>query len=530
MSFIEASIFILLLASVSVPIANRFKIPLELFLVIGSCIISQIPGLPPIQLNPIVVFQIFLPPILFYAAYFTSWQDFKYNIRPIMHLAFGLTLFTAVVVALAATYFIPGFTWLEGLLLGAIVSPTDASSAITISKNIGAPRRLITLLSGESLLNDAAALTLFRFCIAAILVGSFSTGLAITQFFIVTLGGAAIGLAIGYAAVYLLQLIKDMQAEITLTFIVAFSCYFVAEHFKVSGVIATVVCGIYFGRRIPEYVSSTTRFNAKSNWNTLMFIINGFIFTIIGLELPVILKNIGPYSTTSLILYGSLISLVVILARLVWVFPAAYLPRRLFPGIAKKDPMPPWRMLIIVGWSGMRGIISLAAALSIPLQLSPNIAFPQRDLILFLTYCVIVATLILPTITLPFLLRYFKLPDDSEELIKEEIVIRIRALDAAIDHLSEIARKGHISQDIIKQFHDDILQRKETLSSALYETPYSTLSKEYFTTKKLALGLVKAERRALLEMRKKGELHDEIFHKLLDEIDLEEVRIRSVRF
>lgn len=528
MNFVEAAILMLFLASISVPIANRFRIPHEIFLVIGSCIISLFPGSPFIQLNPVVVFQLFLPPILFYSAYFTSWQDLKFNRRPILLLAFGLTIVTSLVVAATAVLFIPGFTWLEGLLLGAIVSPTDASSAISIIKRIGGPRRLLTLLAGESLINDAAALILFRFTLTALIVGSFSVSGAIVQFFIMSIGGAALGLAIGYVAVTLLRWIKALQAEVTITFITAFSCFLIAERVGLSGVIATVVCGLYFGRQIPSVGSSTTRVHAKSNWNTLIFIINGFIFTLIGLELPYILQHIKEYSVSSLLFYGVIISMVIIVTRIAWVFPAAYLPRVFFPKIIKNDPMPPWQFLVVLGWAGMRGIISLAAALSIPFGItSVNL---HRDLILFLTYCVIVATLLLPTFTLPFLMRFFKLKDDSEELLKEEVMTRINLIEKVMIHITNVAQKENIPCEILTEFHKQIERRRRTIESQLTETPYSTLSREYYSIKRLALAATRKERNILLELRKKGKIHDETFHLLLDEVDLEEFRTRSVRF
>lgn len=529
MSFIEIALLILLLACLSIPIATRFRLPQEIFLVAGSCIIGLIPGLPFVQIKPIIVFQVFLPPILFYSAYFTSWNDLKFNKRPILLLAFGLTLFTSFVVAAVAVLLLPGFTWIEGLLLGAIVSPTDASSAIAIIKRIGGPRRLLTLLSGESLINDAAALILFRFCLATMIVGNVSISGAIARFFIVCIGGAAIGLLLGIIAIYLIRLLKDTQSEITMTFLVAFLSFILAEQIGVSGVISTVVCGLYFGIKLPLYASSKTRVNAKSNWNILIFIINGFIFTIIGLQLPYIIHSIKSYSIMTLLLYGSIISAVVIFARLLWVFPAAYLPRFFFKRIVKKDPMPPWQFLVVLGWSGMRGIISLAAALSIPILIN-NKPFEHRDLILFITYCVIVATLLLPTLTLPVLLRIFKLKNESQELLKEEVLARIHLTEAVMNHICDVAEKEKIPESVLTEYKKQIQRRKKTIESQLADLPYTTLSNEYHAIKKLALMGTKRERRALLKLRKEGKIHEEIFHLLLDEIDLEEVRIRSIRF
>ena len=353
MNFIEPAIFILLFAILSVPIATRFHLPLEIFLVIGSCILSLSPWLPPFQLNPQIVFNLFLPPILFYAAYFTSWRDFKFNFRPISLLAFGLVIFTMFVVAIMSKLLLTEFTWAECFLLGAIVSPTDATSATSIIKKLGAPHRLIAILEGESMINDATALILFRFSLAVILGGSVSLPQAAAHFVFVATGGIIIGLLVGVISIYLIPKIHSVTAETTFTFITAFTCYFLSESIEVSGIIATVVGGIYCGIYFPEIASSLTRINAKASWNTLLFIINGFVFTLIGLELPLILKNLQVDVLETLIFHGLMISIIVILARLIWVYPMAYY--RLFLLPLRKIS----HLKILLYWvGGMRGIVS----------------------------------------------------------------------------------------------------------------------------------------------------------------------------
>ncbi|MBV9575610.1 MAG: sodium:proton antiporter, partial [Gammaproteobacteria bacterium] len=331
MSFIEPAIFILLCAILSVPLANRFHLPLEVFLLIGSGILSLNPWLPPLHLNPKIVFNLFLPPILFYAAYFTSWHDFKFNFRPISLLAFGLVIFTTIVVAVIAKFLLPAFTWTESFLLGAILSPTDATSATSIIKKLGAPRRLISILEGESMVNDATALILFRVALAAMFGDSFSFSYVTMHFVFMSFGGITVGLIIGKISIYLIPKIKVVEAETTFTFLSAFITFLLSEYLGVSAIIATVVCGIYCGIRFPEIASHLTRINAKASWNTLLFIINGFVFTLMGLELPIILNNLKTGSISHFILYGLVISVVVILARLLWIYPMAYLPRLFFP-------------------------------------------------------------------------------------------------------------------------------------------------------------------------------------------------------
>lgn len=528
MDFIEPTIFILLFAILSVPIATRFHVPLEIFLLIGSSILSLCAWTPPLQFDPQIVFNLFLPPILFYAAYFTSWRDFKFNFRPISLLAFGLVIFTTLVVAIISKFILPGFTWANSFLLGAIISPTDATSATSIIKKLGAPRRLITLLEGESMVNDATALILFRFALAAILGNTFSLQYAAINFGLMALGGVVVGLMIGVISIYLLPKIKSVEAETTFTFITAFMSFLISEHIGVSAIIATVVCGIYCGIHFPEVVSSSTKMNAKASWNTLLFIINGLVFTLIGLELPVILQNLKTNSIGHLIGYGFIISFVVILTRLFWVYPMAYLPRLFFPSIEQKDPMPSWKILFVVGWSGMRGIVSLAAALSIPFFLSTGSIFPHRDLIQFITYCVIVITLLIPTLSLPVILHFFHLPTEEDEM-KQEAIARIKSLENSIRTIQSVTEREKIPCEIINDFIKHLHRRLDVIKTQLNQTPYSTLNDEYLALRKLMLSAIESEKRTLFELRKLGEIHDEVFHKLSDELDLEELRAKTLR-
>lgn len=528
MNFIEPAIFILFLAILSVPIAIRFHLPLEVFLVLGSGIISFTSGLPNFQLDPAIVFKLFLPPILFYAAYFTSWRDFKFNFRPISLLAFGLVIVTTVIVAVVAKFVFPDFTWAEGFLLGAIVSPTDATSATVIIKKLGAPRRLISILEGESLVNDATALLLFRFALIAMLGGSFSLPHAVGHFVEITLGGIALGLLIGIIMVFILPKINSVSGESTLTILTAFICYLAGEHLGVSGIIATVVCGIYFGIQLPQLASSSTRISAKASWNTLMFIINGFVFTVIGLELPLIIQNLKSESLTAVFIAGVIISLAVIITRMAWVYPMAYVPRFFFPSISTKDPMPSWKTLFIISWSGMRGIVSLAAALSIPYYIAPGIAFPHRDLILFVTYCVIAITLLIPSFTLPVILYFFHLKDEENQ-VDQEALARVQSLENALLTIEELRKKETIPAEVFEDFKRQIQRRLKVIKSQLSDTPYSTLTDEFTALKKLTMAAIESERATLLQLRKLGQIHDEVFHMLSDELDLEETRANTLR-
>lgn len=522
MNFIEAAIFILFLAIISVPLASRLKVPLEIFLVLGSCLISILIGVPTFSIDPMIVFYLFLPPILFAAAYFTSWRDFKFNLRPIALLALGLVFFTAISVAAVAVWLVPGITWAEGFLLGAIVSPSDASAATALIKKLGAPRRLITIIEGESLVNDATALLLYRFSLAAALLGFFSFHQAIIEFFEVTIGGALVGLLLSIIAIQMLQYIKDVRAETTLTFVLAFTTYLIAERLHLSGVISTVTAGIYTGIKFPEFTSAQTRHTARISWDTLLFVINGFVFALIGLELPWILHGLEEYSVASLILYGLTISFIVIICRLIWIFPAAHIPRMIFPQISHKDPLPQWQFLLALGWTGMRGIVSLAAALAIPL------ALPERNLIMFLTYCVIITTLIPPVLTLPVLMRLFHI-DETENKTKEEAIARLQALQGVIEKVTDLADRERIPCELLKEFRNQLDRRVTVIQTQLAETPYSMLTDEYVALRKLTLTALQSERETLLKLRKDGEIHDDVFRLISDELDIEELRAKTLR-
>ena len=429
--------------------------------------------------------------------------------------------------AFIAKLIIPSFSWAEAFLLGAILSPTDASATTSLIKKFGVPKRFITVLEGESLINDAGALILYRFSLAAISQGSFSFSLAVGEFVLSTLGGFFFGVLISFAGLYILKKIKDVLAETAFTFIVAFSSFLLAQRLGLSGVIATVTAGIIFGIMIPEQVSSSARLNAKASWNTLIFIINGAIFTLIGFALPSILSNLKAYSLPHLIMDGLIISFTVIAIRIIWVYPAAYLPRLLFPSINIRDPMPSWKYLFALGWTGIRGIVSLAAALAIPKALVGE----NADILTFLTYFVVAVTLLIPPFTLPYVFKIGKLiePDAEITKLREEANARVLAIDEAIAHVSKVAEKENVTHKILNEFLDQLNRRREVIHTQIKPLPYSTICKEYTHAKKLAYAAIEAERKTFNKLRKAGELPDDIFWTLIDELDIEDVRAHSTR-
>ena len=528
MTLIEATLILLFLTTVTVPWARRTGLPTEILLVIGSLVLSLLPGLPPLMLDPTVVFSLFLPPILFAAAYFTSWRDFKRNRRPIFLLAFGLVLFTTTLVAVAARALGLGMSWPTAFLLGAIVSPPDASAATAVIRKLGVPRRLVTIIEGESLVNDATALVTYRFALAAIATGSFSLQSALLQFVIVAAGGAIVGWALAAVGLLIVQRLKNTTAETTLTLITAFAAYLVAERLECSGVIATVVGGLYYGRKLPAVTSAQTHLEGEASWSTVLFIINGLVFTLIGLQMPAVMRGLDSYSWQQLAFYGGTITIVVIAVRFIWMYPAAYLPRKLFPSIGRKDPMPSLGVITALSWTGMRGIVSLAAALSIPLTLPSGEEFPFRNLLIFLTYVVILTTLVIPASTLPTLMRWLGIKDDGENQ-REETIARLALFNAGLRELNALKRTSGIPAELLDDTAVRYERRIETLKSNLEPAAFSPLFDEEQVQRQLIKKLLDGERHELTKLRQGAAIHDEVFFRLSREIDIEETRLHGQR-
>src|ERR1700722_9198987 len=379
---------LLLAVAVLALVARKLHIPYPILFVVGGLLLGSIHGLPQVRLNPELVFLFFLPPLLFPAALFTSWRDFRLNLRPISLLAIGLVLFTTVAVAYLAHYFMH-LPLAAGFVLGAIISPPDAIAATAIAERLKVPRRIVTILEGESLVNDATALVAYGFAIVAVRTGSFSLAPAVGQFFIVGIGGILIGLIVGWLAQQFHKRVDDAPIEITVSLLTPFVAYLVADELGVSGVLAVVTAGLYLGRRMPELLTFKTRLQGGPVWEMVEFILNGFVFILIGLQLPEVLHALSGHEIPipQLVWFALVISVAVIVIRILWVFPAAYLPRLLFKKIRQRDPYPKWQHVTILAWTGMRGVVSLAAALGLPLYKADGITpFPGRDLILFLTF------------------------------------------------------------------------------------------------------------------------------------------------
>jgi len=521
----QITIAILLAAILGTVLSRKIHLPLELTLVAGSLGVALIPGVPELHLDSEVIFFIVLPPILFAAAYFTSWNEFKRNIRPISFLALGLVIFTVCGIAVVAKSLVPTLTWPMAFLLGAIISPPDASAAATVTRRVGLPRRIQAVLEGESLVNDATALVCYRFALAALASGEFHLGESIVQFLLVGAGGAAVGLAIAYVSLRTMLHIRDASAEALLSLVTAFVCYFVAESLHFSGVIATVAGGLYAGRKLPRWATPETRVEAKALWNVALLALNALVFTLIGLQLPTVLNGLGDFRWSELCTWAVVLTLAVIAIRFLWVFPASWLPRALIPGLAKRDPMPPLGAIVVLGWTGMRGIVSLATALALPATLADGRPFVERPLIIFLAYAVILLTLIIPTLTLPPLLRYLKLVDRDERQ-SDEIKARLAMARAATEQIARLREQNLYSETVLSEIARRYERQLERMAPNLESNASSSIVPSEQQSRALMLELFEAERRVIHELRSSGELYDEVYHHLGEELDLEALRIR----
>ncbi|HWC61603.1 MAG TPA: Na+/H+ antiporter [Verrucomicrobiae bacterium] len=524
---VEIFVGMLLAVSALAWLARRLHIAYPILFVIGGLLLALIPGVPRVTLNPELVFLFFLPPLLFPAALFTSWRDFRENLRPISLLAVGLVLITTIAIAFLAHYFM-NLPLAAGFVLGAIVSPPDAIAATAIAERLRVPRRIVTVLEGESLVNDATALVAYRFAIAAVVTGSFSLSHAGLKFLIVCFGGIALGLAVGWLAAWFHRRVQDAPIEITVSLLTPFAAYLPAERLGLSGVLAVVTAGLYLGWLLPEITDFQTRLDARPVWDTVEFILNGLVFILIGLQLPaVVLAAASDHLLKSqLIVYALIISLAVIVVRVAWVFPATYLPRFFSKRLRARDPYPSWKHVTIVAWTGMRGVVSLAAALALPLRRADGSPFPGRDLILFLSFVIILATLVVQGLSLPPLIRWLGVEDD-DSLEQEEREARLAANKAALARLHEVAEKDPAKADALKrlriEYEDRIRQLEVTEGNRsnrhlrLFSAEYERLSRE---------GL-KQERATILQLRNKDVINDEVLRRIQQDIDLAEARLRQ---
>ena len=509
-------------------LSRRLQIPYPIVLVVAGLVLSRVPGIPRVTLNPDLVFLVVLPPLLFSAAWLTSWRDFVYNLVSISFLAFGLVGFTVLGVAGTAHVAFPGFDWRLGVVLGAVVATTDAIAATSIAKRVGLPQRIVDVLEGESLLNDATGLLALEFGLAIVVAEQTPTvtsGFARLAY--LTAAGIGVGLLIGAIIHWVEHQIDDGPIEITISIMVPYAAYLAAEFIHASGVLAVVACGLYLGRGSAHFFSPAVRIQANAVWSVFTFILNGFVFMLIGLQLPVVREGIRNYSYASLLLYGVLFSLLLIVLRLLWVFPgtvlAYWIRRRL---LHQNEPRPPARQIFVTGWTGMRGVIALAAALSLPEQLADGSAFPQRNLIIFLTFSVILVTLVLQGLTLPALIRALGLTGGSGQNCEETEARRIMA-EAALAQLEKTRQDAEPAFAVLYEDLKEHYRRRLSSLPREGEDQDGVDPEAHAKFLMLSLELLRVERATAVQLRNSGRINDEVLRQLLHELDLSETRFHA---
>ena len=522
-SLYQLELVIMLLAVVLAltTVARKIFIPYPILLVIGGLILGVIPGLPAVTLSPDLVFLVFLPPILWSAAYFTSWREFRDNLRPISLLAVGLVLATMAAVAAVAHTMLPGIGWPEAIALGAIVSPTDAVSATGVARRLRVPRRVVTILEGESLVNDATALVLYRAAVGAAVGGSFALGQTLLQFVFAAVVGIAIGLAVGLATRWALRATEESFTQIAITLLAPYIAWVLGESTHASAVLACVAGGLHVRQHFSAAVAPTTRLQARAVWDLLIFVLNGFIFILIGLQLGALHEAVPSGRFGSLLIAGALVSLVAIVVRLGWVPLAAVIPRLMSPSLRARDPMPHWSYLLLIGWTGMRGIVTLAAALALPVTTTAGGPFSFRAEIILISFLVILATLVLQGLSLTPLIQALRLVEDRG-LEQEEMLARERAAAAALERLDTLAEEG-LNNDHLDRLRVHYgKQRQRFARSNPVDADCSLEAGEAF--RRLRHETLTAERLALIDLRNDGTISDEVLHRLEHELDVEALR------
>ncbi|MBL8807349.1 MAG: Na+/H+ antiporter [Rhodospirillales bacterium] len=523
MAVLEVVLAMLAVAIVLAHFSDRLRIPYAVLLVIAGMALAFAPRLPKFEFDPQIVLALFLPPLLFSAAYFTSWRDFRFYLRPILLLAIGLVLATTLGVGVAFKLLVPDVPWAVAFLLGAIVSPPDAVAAAAIMEKLRLPKRIVAILEGESLVNDATGLVLYKFALAAALSGTFSAVEAAGAFVAYAVGGCLLGFLGGLAAVQIMKKLHETLLQISFTFVVPYVAFLVGEHVHVSGVLVVVVAGLVIGWHAPEMFSAQARVQGQMVWSAVIFVLNALVFILIGLQLDDILVRLADYSWGQLIWWAVAISVVAIVIRLIWVFPNAYIPT-LFRSVREREGVPPKSWTLIVGWTGMRGVVSLAAALAIPVMAEFGEPFPARDLVIFLSFSVIFATLVIQGTTLAPLIRFLRVGGDRDAE-KEEEVARRKLTHAALAEIDRLAEIDFIALEIapgLRRSYQNRLKPEEMTQEHI------ELEHARRHARRVRLEVVNAERRRLLKLRREREIGDDVLHKLMREVDLEEMRLAAL--
>jgi CPA1 family monovalent cation:H+ antiporter len=522
-------LLLIVLAGVAV-LAARLQIPSAILLVLAGVLLALVPGLPTVRLAPEFVLLVILPPLIYSSAVAMSWREFRFNLRPITLLAVGCVVFTTITVA-AASHWLLGLSWPVGFVLGAIVSPPDAVAPLSIARRMQLPRRILVILEGEGLANDATALILLRFAVAAVSIGAISLGHAVATFTAIVVGELLWGIAVGALMLRLRRWARESRIEILLSVMTPFAAYWPPEHLGGSGVLATVAAGLYISWNGLRLISAQTRLQGIFFWDFVIYLIEGMVFLITGLQARAMLESIQNHTLSELAVSALVVCAVVIIARFVWVFPATYVPRWLSPALARRDPSPPWQWAFILGFTGVRGVVSLAAALAIPLLTVNGGSFPDRDLILFLTFCVILVTLVGQGLLFPTVIRALGLAnagrDEAQQDRAEEFAARKQALEATLQHLDTLAEARGLAPDIVAPLR---ARHRERLNHVVRRSDgdeaHWTLSELHDEIEEL---LIAAERQAINELYRLGNIKDEARRRIERELDLRDAHLRNAR-
>src|SRR4051794_8054188 len=515
-----AALFVLV-AGLNV-LAQRLSIPYPIVLVLGGLALGAVPGLPNVSLDPNLVLVVFLPPLLYSAGIFADLRALKSNLRPILLLSIGLVLVTTVSVAVIAHEVI-GMSWALSFALGAIVSPTDPIAATTIMRNLGVPRTTVNVIEGESLVNDATALVVYRVAVSAAIGGSFSASHAGLELVGAAVGGIAVGVAVGFALVAIRRHIDDTTTQLTVSLLSGYAAFVPAAALGLSGVLAVVIAGLIVGWHAPVLISPQTRLESNAMWRILTLLLNATLFMLIGLQLPGILDGVSNRSAGELAGYAALVCATVIATRLVWtltfVWVVRFFDRR--PQIRSS-----WKGRLIVGWSGMRGAVSLAAALALPLETDAGVPLPDRDLILFITFALILVTIVGQGLTLPWLIRRLGVQEDGTEEAHEELRARLVAAEAALRCLDEVEAEGWAREDTLERMRGlfRFRQRRFKARAGKIEDEEG-IEDRSLAYQRLIHVVSTAQREAVVLLRNNGDISSDVMHRIERELDLEESRL-----
>jgi len=521
----ELQLLLLLLTALALLLlADPLRIPYPILLVVGGLILGFAPGVPTVTLPPDAVIVGILPPLLYSAAFNTGLRDLKRNIRAISLLAIALVALTMVAVA-AAAHYVMDLSWSVSFVLGAVVSPTDPIAATSIAHRLGVPRRAVAIVEGESLVNDGTALVLFKFAAAAVVVGSFSLVHAAADFVWTVLGGIAVGLVIGRVIRFIRFRVSNPPLEVTIAFLTGYIAFLPAAAIGGSGVLAVVTAGVYMGWHTPELTNVDTRLQGDGFWAIFSFLLNALLFGLVGLQLRPILDQLHGLSWEQLVGYSALLWVVVVAIRFACGFPIAHVPRLLSRSLRERDPTPPWQFIAFIGWAGMRGGVTLAAALAIPLETDTGAPFPDRALVIFLAFSIVLSTLVIQGLSLPGFVRLLKLERDDDADEREDAKARVHAVDAGLARLEELVEEEWVREDTVERVRGMYNFRRNRFGARLDGSDEDGIEARSQDFQRLRRELLDAERMAVVALRNEGRISEDVMNRVMRDLDLEESRL-----